>query len=177
MSIVDSDVTENRIQADGSRYVRYEYTFNTGEKVYIGPKRVAAGFNATAEKDSLLSRIADRQIKKEDQALIDQAIAGTVDIVNTAPAHPETDSENTRKTRLWKKLFREVTKSKNLNDARTAVYPIWKFLKFDSGLSAAQIASRLDISTAKLSEIDTRFQAIHDNLSFVDTDSPIEIED
>ena len=81
-----------------------------------------------------------------------------------------TDTAAVRKRRFRRKLLRLIASEGDLKVIRRILYPVWYWLKFESGYTAQQIADYLNISLTVLQRINNRFQALHDNLAFVDAD-------
>ena len=109
-------------------------------------------------------------IDNEIEELIKKVETGEVAVLDVSPVHPETDTLTVRKRRFYRKLVRYITKTASLKLARLIFYPIWYYLKFDSGYTSQQIANYLNVTITQLQKVDNRFQAIHDNLAFIDAD-------
>jgi hypothetical protein len=108
-------------------------------------------------------------VEREDSELTSLIDAGT-DPMDIEPVHPTTDTAAARKRRFRRKLLRLIATEGDLKEIRRILYPIWYWLKFESGYTAQQISNYLGISLTVLQRINTRFQALHDNLAFVDSD-------
>lgn len=64
MSITSSTILEDSDQG-AFRYVRFEYTFDSGEKVISGPHMLSIGQDATALKNSLIAYHEEQKAEQE----------------------------------------------------------------------------------------------------------------
>ncbi len=169
MSIISSQIVENALQAHGERYVREIHTDHLGKEHH---------FTYAAQGNADVNVIMVNRVPSIEQMLIDSEIENWIDKVendniaalDVSPQHPETDTAIIKKRRFARRLIRYAATHKELKVIRKTMYPIWYYLKFDSGYTVQQIANYLNISLSKLSNINARFQAIHDNLAFIDAD-------
>ena len=169
MSIISNEIIENSVQADGTRYVSYCYTFQNGDTITFGSMQKPGDYDID---DGLIAYaiIAETLIvEREDSELVALIDAGT-DPMDITPVHPDTDTAAVRKRRFRRKLLRLIASEGDLKVIRRILYPVWYWLKFESGYTAQQIADYLGISLTVLQRINNRFQALHDNLTFVDDD-------
>ena len=170
LSIVNSQITENALQAHDGRYVREVHTDHLGQEYH---------FTYAAVGSADINAIMLARVPSIEQTLIDSEIEnwigkvedGNIVALDVSPEHRETDTVTIRKRRFARRLIRYAMVHNNLKTIRRIMYPIWYYLKFDSGYTAQQIANYLNVSLSKLSNINARFQAIHDNLSFIDADN------
>ena len=115
-------------------------------------------------------QINDQLIEGEICRLTSAVENGELEPLDVEPVHPETDTLFDRKRRFFRRLLRYVVNNRDIKIARIVFYPIWYYLKFESTYTAQQIATYLDITIPQLQKLDSRFQAIHDNLAFIDAD-------
>lgn len=64
MSITSSTILEDSNQ-DNFRYVRFEYTFDSGDKIISGPHMLSVGQDATTLKDSLIAYHEEQKAEQE----------------------------------------------------------------------------------------------------------------
>ncbi len=169
MSVISSEIIEDSVQADGRRFVGFEFTFHTAEKI-IRRFMVEAAYDKNAGLSAMIPSIEVYKIEEEDAELIGQIEQSTLLALDVIPIHPETETESNRKRRIRRKILRKIMKERDIKLARSVLYPIWYWLKYESGYTAQQIANYLDISLAVLQKVNSRFQAIHDNLAMLDDD-------
>lgn len=169
MTIISSEITENSVQADGTRYVSFRYTFDNGDIVTFGSMQKPSDYDADAGLIAYATDAETAIVDREDSELVSLIDAGT-DPMDVLPVHPTTDTAAVRKRRFRRKLLRLIAAEGDLKVIRKILYPVWYWLKFESGYTAQQIADYLNISLTVLQRINSRFQALHDNLAFVDTD-------
>lgn len=169
MSIQSSEITENSIQSDGTRYVSFRYTFTNGDIITFGSMQKPSDYDVDAGLIAYATEAETVIVEREDSELTSLIDAGT-DPMDIEPVHPTTDTAAARKRRFRRKLLRLIATEGDLKEIRRILYPIWYWLKFESGYTAQQIANYLGISLTVLQRINNRFQALHDNLAFVDSD-------
>lgn len=169
MAIQSSEITENSVQADGTRYVSFCYTFDNGDVITFGSMQKPGDYDVGAGLTAYATEAESAIVEREDSELVSLIDAGT-DPMDIAPVHPTTDTAAIRKRRFRRKLLRLIATEGDLKVVRRMLYPVWYWLKFESGYTAQQIADYLGISLTVLQRINNRFQALHDNLTFVDAD-------
>lgn len=169
MTITSSEIIENGVQADGTRYVSFRYTFQNGDVITFGSMQKPGDYDVDAGLITYAAIAETQIVEREDSELVGLIDAGT-DPMDITPVHPDTDTTAVRKRRFRRKLLRLIATEGDLKTIRKILYPVWYWLKFESGYTAQQIADYLDISLTVLQRINSRFQALHDNLSFVDDD-------
>jgi hypothetical protein len=170
MGIVSSQIIEDKTQADGTRHVRFQHEFHTGE-VVVRPQFIASsGYDANAGLAADATVTEQLMIDNEDENFLGQVESEVLAAIDAQPVHPDTDTAADRQKRLRRKLARWAARHEDLKWVRRVFYPIWYWLKFDSGFNAPQIRNYLNISTAQFTKINNRFQAIHDNLAMIDAD-------
>ena len=169
MTIVSSEILEDIKQAHDQRYVREKHTDHLGEE-YIFFYAIGVGIDINAIMASRVPIVETALIDNEIEELIERVRIGEIAVMDISPVHPETDTLTVRKRRFYRKLVRYITKTDSLKLARLIFYPIWYYLKFDSGYTSQQIANYLNVTITQLQKVDNRFQAIHDNLTFIDAD-------
>ena len=169
MGIQSSEITENSVQSDGTRYISYRYTFQNGDIITFGSMQKPGDYDVDAGLIAHATEAEARIVEREDSELVSLIDAGT-DPLDIIPVHPDTDTASVRKRRFRRKLLRLIASEGDLKVIRRILYPVWYWLKFESGYTAQQIAGYLDISLTVLQRINNRFQALHDNLTFVDDD-------
>lgn len=169
MTITSSEITENNVQADGTRYVSYRYTFDNGDIITFGSMQKPGGYDVDAGLIAYAAIAETAIVEREDSELVGLIDAG-IDPMDITPVHPTTDTASARKRRFRRKLLRLIATEGDLKVIRRILYPVWYWLKFESGYTAQQIADYLNISLTVLQRINNRFQALHDNLAFVDAD-------
>jgi hypothetical protein len=180
MTITNSWVVQDPPERDGSgeRIVTYVYEFHNGEYQQRSQRRPATGFDYDAEKDSLIADMEQQMIDQEDEQLINQYESKeSLDPLDAAPVHPETDSDLIRRRRFRRKFIRKWVRSDDMKKVRRYVYPLWYWLKFTSGYTVPQIEAYLGVTTAQLSAFDSRMQAYHDNLAFIDAEAEQDLGD
>ena len=169
MAIALSEITENSLQSDGNRYISFRYTFDNGDIINFNSMQRPSDYDVNAGLIEYAVIAEERIIEREDSELMSQ-IENGVSPLDIEPVHPDTDTVGNRKRRFRRKLLRWIASQDDLKLIRKIFYPIWYWLKFESGYTAQQIANYLGISLTVLQRINNRFQALHDNLSFVDAD-------
>lgn len=172
MSVVNHWVVQDPPETDGSgqRIVTYVYEFHNGDFRQRSFRRPAEGFDYDTEADGLVASV--------EQGIIDEEVDGYVEFYSTTeknlnpidvlPIHPETDSDLVRQRRFRRRLLRRWLGEVDIKKIRRLIYPIWYWLKFESGYTPQQIADYLGVTLGQLSAFDTRLQAYHDHLSFID---------
>lgn len=169
MSIINSEIIENNLQADATRYVSYKYTFQDESKIIFGSIQKPGDYDVDAGLIIYASMAEVSIVNREDSELVALVDAGT-DPMDIEPVHPDTDTAAVRKRRFRCKLLRLVATESDLKVIRKILYPVWHWLNFESGYTSQQIADYLNISLTVLQRINSRFQTLHDNLAFVDAD-------
>ena len=169
MSIISSEIVENNLQADSNRYISYRYTFSNGDIIRFNSMQKPGDYDANAGLVEYAAIAEGRITEREDSELMSQVESG-LNPLDVEPVHPDTETAGKRKRRFRRKLLRWIASEGDLKLIRKVFYPIWYWLKFESGYTAQQIADYLGISLIVLQRINNRFQALHDNLSFVDAD-------
>jgi len=169
MTIQLSEITENSVQSDGTRYVSFRYTFHNGDITTFGSMQKPSDYDVDAGLIAYATEAETSIVEREDSELVALIDAGT-DPMDIIPVHPDTDTAAVRKRRFRRKLLRLIASEYDLKVIRRILYPVWYWLKFESGYTAQQIADYLNISLTVLQRINRRFQALHDNLIFVDDD-------
>jgi hypothetical protein len=181
MSIVSSE-SELSPQAGGLVRVRHRYTFHNGEVYRILFKVEAAGFDADADRAARVAEVETQVRNGEIEGLVmgavDRAEAGeSPDIMAILPEHPSDQEDDfTRQRRFRRQLLRWAIRHRDLKVVRRLFYAVWFWLKFESGYTGQQIADYLTVPLAVVTAIDSRMQAIHDNLAFVDADAEFEVD-
>lgn len=170
MSIVSSEVVENVAQKN-NRYVSYFYTFHNGNTIRFNSLSKPLDYDVNAGLIAYATIAEEQIIETKDSELIAQIESGDLAPMDTTPEHPDTETVNNRKKRLRRKLLRQIANNPDLKMIREVFYPIWYWLKYESGYTPQQIANYLNCSVSVIQRINNRFQALHDNLTFVDTDN------
>ena len=168
-SVAGSEILEDIKQAHDQRYVREKHTDYLGGEHFFS---YAVGLDVDVN-DLMVSRIPQVEamiVNSEIAELTGMVENGEVAAMDVAPLHPETDTANIRRRTFFRKLLRYIAKNRDIKIARIVFYPVWHYLKFDASYTALQIATYLDITIAQLQIVDNRFQAIHNNLVFIDAD-------
>jgi hypothetical protein len=177
MPVTGHTVREDNLQVGGRRYVRYFFQFDTGEEIQRGPKLVPDGFDTAADAVSLIPTIEADMVDIEDTRLQLEFDDGLrTDFLTVEPVHPSTDTVADRRRRFHRKFVRWAYKHSDLKEVRRLLYALWYWLKFDSGYNNAEIRTYLNVTNTQLTAFDTRMQAIHDNLAFIDADAEEEWE-
>lgn len=169
MTIQSSTITENNLQADGTRYISFQYVFTNGDVITFGSMQKPGDYDVGAGLIAYASMAEVQIVEREDSELVSLIDYGT-DPMDIEPVHPSTDTAAARKRRFRRKLLRLIADESDLKIIRKILYPVWYWLKFESGYTSQQIADYLGISLTVLQRINSRFQALHDNLTFVDSD-------
>ncbi len=169
MSITSTEILEDSPQADGVRHVGVKFIFHNGDEVV---RRFWANptFNIVDDVNDMIPGIETYQEQQEDENLMAQIEQDNLAPMDAVPVHPETDTAANRKKRFIKRLLQKLATNRDIKLVRKMFYPIWYFLKYDSGYTGTQIADYLNISIGKLATVNSRFQAIHDNLTMLDAD-------
>jgi len=168
-----SEITENQIQRDGRRYVTYQYTFPNGDMVHFYSMSKPGDYDVEAGLVEY-GALAKKQVIEQDDDKLVQQIEGGLNPLDAEPAYPDTMSLKGRKKRLLRKVLGRIAAEEDLRLVRKLFYPIWHWLKFESGYTAQQIAGYLGISVVKLQKVNARFQRLHDHLALIDEDEAIE---
>ncbi len=169
MSITSTEILEDSPQADGVRHVGVKFIFHNGDEI-IRRFWAAIEFNIVDDVNAMKPDIEAYQEQQEDENLMAQIEQDKLAPMDAAPVHPETETAANRKKRFIRRLLRALASERDMKRARKMFYPIWYYLKYESGYTGTQIADYLGISLAKLAVVNSRFQAIHDNLSILDAD-------
>ena len=169
MAIASSAITEDNQQADGTRYISFKYVFDNGDIITFNSMQKPSDYDVDAGLIAYASMAEVQIVEREDSELV-ALIDGGIDPMDIEPAHPSTDTAADRKRRFRRKLLRLIATEYDLKAIRKILYPVWYWLKFESGYTSQQIADYLGISLTVLQRINSRFQALHDNLAFVDAD-------
>ena len=175
--IVNSEIRENQIQADGMRYVTYRYTFHNGDIINFYSMSKPGNYNVDQGLIDYQTEAKARAITQNDGKLEAQIDRGTLAPLDAEPAHPNTMTLANRKKRLLRKLLKRAARSDDLKEVRRIFYPVWYYLKHESGYTPTQIANYLGMSVAKLGQVNTRFQALHDHLTLIDNDAILEVDE
>lgn len=181
MTVTSNFVVEDPPETDGSgeRIVTYAYTFHNGDERQRSLRRPADGFDYEAEATALIPEVEQAIIDEEVAALVEHysSVIATGDPVTEQPVHPETDSDLIRRRRFHRKLVRKLNRLIDIKLVRAIVYPIWYWLKNESGYDPTQIAAYLDVTVGQLAGFDARLQAYDDNLAFIDAEDAIDWSD
>ena len=169
MTIVSSEIVEDVKQAHDQRYVREKHIDHLGGE-HFHSYAVLVGADVYVIMLDRVSQIETMLINNEITNLIGMVESGELAPLDAEPAHPETDALAVRRRRFFRKLLRYVVNNRDLMLARVVFYPAWYYLKFISGLTVDQIAVYLNVTMDQLQRVNNRFQAIHDNLAFIDAD-------
>ena len=169
MGIQSSIITEDNQQVDGSRYISFQYVFDNGDIITFNSMQKPSDYDADAGLIAYASMAEVQIVEREDSELVALIDSG-IDPMDIEPTHPSTDTAADRKRRFRRKLLRLIASESDLKVIRKILYPVWYWLKFESGYTSQQIADYLNISLTVLQRINSRFQALHDNLAFVDAD-------
>ena len=169
MSIVSSEILEDRQQAHDQRYV-WEKHIDHLAKEHFHFYAAQLGADVNAIMANRVPQINESIIDGEISELTGKVESGEIEPLDVEPVHPETDTLAIRKRTFFRRLLRYVVNNRDVKVARIVFYPIWYYLKFESGYTAQQIADYLNITIPQLQWINNRFQAIHDNLAFIDAD-------
>ena len=169
MSITLTEILEDSPQADGTRHIGVKFNFHNGQEV-IRRFWADSSFDTVTDIVAMEPDIEAYMIEQDDEEVIAQIEKGNVAPLSAQSVHPETMTAANRKKRMVRKLLRRMATERDMKLVRKMFYPIWYWLKYDSGYTATQIANYFNISLAKLGTINARFQAIHDNLFMIDAD-------
>ena len=169
MTIISSEILEDRQQAHPQRYVWEKHTDHLAKDHFIF-YAAELGADVNANMTARVPQINQNLIDGEIGELTGRIESGEIAALDVEPVHPETDTLADRRRTFFRRLLRYTVKNRDIKIARIVFYPIWYYLKFESGLNANKIATYLDITTDQLLWINSRFQAIHDNLAFIDAD-------
>ncbi len=169
MSITSTEIIEDSIQVDNSRHIGVKFIFHNGDEV-VRRFWAASGFNIVDDVNDMIPGIETYQEQEEDENLMAQIEKGNLAPLDAQSVHPETETAANRKKRFVRKLVRLMMQNRDMKMVRKMFYPIWYWLKFDSGYNANQIANYFNTTVGKLNVINNRLQAIHDNLTMLDAD-------
>lgn len=170
MSIFSSEVVENVAQKN-NRYVSYFYIFHNGDIFRFNSLSKPLDYDVNAGLIEHAAIAEEKIIEIKDSELIAQIESEDIAPMDAIPEHPDTETVNYRKKRLRRKLLRLIENNPDLKIIRKVFYPVWYWLKYESGYNAQQIANYLGCSVSVIQRINNRFQSLHDNLAFVDTDN------
>ena len=167
--IVSYEIVEQTIQSGGTQRVYVAFTDHLAQvhhRSYDFPSGAVV-----ADEIAIRQTAVESGLESAEVELLTSAVeSGSIVAMDVEPVLPSTDTLAVRKRKFYRRLLRYVVNNRDIKLARLVFYPVWYYLKFESEYTAQQIADYLDISLAKLAIINSRFQAIHDNLTFVDTD-------
>ena len=169
MTIVSSEILEDRQQAHDQRYVWEKHTDHLAKDHFVF-YAAELGADVNANMLARVPQINHSLIEGEIGELTGRVESGEIAALDVEPVHPETDTLADRRRTFFRRLLRYVVNNRDIKIARIVFYPVWYYLKFESTYTAQQIASYLDITIPQLQKLDARFQAIHDNLAFIDAD-------
>ena len=169
MTIISSEILEDRQQAHPQRYVWEKHTDHLAKEHFVF-YAAELGADVNANMTARVPQINQSLIDGEIGELTSKIESGELEPLDVEPIHPETDTLSIRKRTFFRRLLRYVVNNRDIKLARIVFYPIWYYLKFESSYTAQQIADYLDITISQFQRINTRFQAIHDNLAFIDAD-------
>ena len=169
MTITSSEILEDRQQAHNQRYVWEKHIDHLADEHFFF---YAASLSADVNAIMLarVPQVEESLIDGEIGGLTGRVESGEIAALDAEPVHPETDTLAIRKRTFFRRLLRYTVNNRDIKIARIVFYPIWYYLKFESTYTAQQIADYLDITISQLQWINNRFQAIHDNLAFIDAD-------
>lgn len=170
MALASSQITENVLQVDNNRYVSYRYIFDNGDTIRFNSMQKPNNYDINAGLIEHAAIAEIRVIEKVDSELMAQVENGELAPLDAEPYHPSSEAIRARKKRFRRKLLRWIANEPDLKMIRKVFYPVWYWLKFESGYTAQQIADYLGISLTILGRINNRFQALHDNLAFMGAD-------
>jgi hypothetical protein len=91
MAIQSSEITENSVQADGTRYVSFKYTFDNGDIITFGSMQKPSDYDVDAGLIAYAIEAETTIIEREDSELVSLIDAGT-DPMDITPVHPTTDT-------------------------------------------------------------------------------------
>ncbi len=169
MTITSTEILEDSPQADGVRHVGVKFIFHNGDEV-VRRFWANSGFNIVDDVNDMIPGIETYWEQQEDENLMAQIEQDNLAPMDAAPVHPEIDTPAKRKKRFIRRLLRALASERDMKRVRKMFYPVWYYLAYESGYTGQQIADYLNISIGKLSIINNRFQAIHDNLTMLDAD-------
>ena len=176
MPITSQQVLSDETQADGRRWVIYQYTFDTAEVILHGPRLVPAGLDADAELLALIPRVEQDVESAEDSGYLGQVESGDIaDPTTITPAHPSTDTAGDRQKRFRRKLLRYAFQLDNPKRVKAMLLVVYQWVKAQ-GWTVTQVANYLGISEAKVAAMNQRMQAIEDNAAFLDADLPGDLD-
>lgn len=170
MSIINNEIVENVAQ-ESNRYVSYLYTFHNGDVLRFNSLSKPLDYDVNAGLITYAAIAEEKIIEVKDSELIAQIESEDIMPMDAIPEHPDTETINNRKKRLRRKLLRQIASNPDLKVIRKVFYPVWYWLKYESGYTVQQIANYLNCSVSVMQRINNRFQALHDNLTFVDADN------
>jgi len=169
LSITSTEILEDSPQADGVRHIGVKFIFHNGQEV-IRRFWADQAFNIVTDVNAMIPNIEAYMEQEEDSELVAQIEKGNLAPMDAAPIHPETDTAANRKKRFFRKLLRVMATERDMKQVRKLFYPVWYYLAYDSGYTGTQIANYLNIPIGKLAMLNSRYQAIHDNLAMLDAD-------
>ena len=149
MSIVSSRVVEDAAQKDGRRYLRYGHTDHNGLEHVTHVRLVPADFNADPDGD------AARQELSLDTSERQQAIS-RIEVGEDSLAVVNSFDHSTQKE-LAKALIYEMVRRRDPYFV-LLLEPLIEWIK--ANFSAAQIQSFLDITSAQLTILNNKYNAI-----------------
>lgn len=162
MTIIKSEVTENNIQADNTRYVSFRYTSDTGDIIT---------FNSMSKpKDYDVKKGLVEYVTKANALFAEKEKGDLILSIEKGVSPIEINPKQTDKKTIHRQLLKSVLNESDIKTARKLFYPVWHWLTFENKYEIEQIAEYLDISLIMLQRVNKRFQALHNNLVFVDTD-------
>ena len=179
VGIISSHIVWDIAQASGDRYIRFQYEFDDGRIITIDRGQQPLAYDANTGLTDGATEAETQVIEQEEQELNSQIVNSIIDPLDAVPYHPTSETQSNRTRRYRRRLIRWIAAEVDMKIARLIFYPVWYWAKFDSGYTNTQIANYLNISMTTLSRINSRFQAFHDNLTFLDGDDSYigEIED
>lgn len=170
MSIISSEIVENVAQKS-NRYVSYFYTFHNGDTIRFNSLSKPLDYDVDAGLITYAAIAEGQIVEQKDSELIVLIESGDIVPMDAIPEHPDMETVSKRKKRLRRKLVRQIATKSDLKMIRKVFYPVWFWLRYESGYTAQQIANYLGCSVSVSQRINKRFQALHDNIAFVDADN------
>ena len=159
MSVISHQTIEDSEQADGRRHVRYEFTDNLGDKHYRGPKVVSAGFNADADRVTMVPDVEEALALAE---ILDAILLAESQLLNPdkVPDHQSGGTVEEQQANFDRRVLGRCMLFESAH-ALYAAYPMFQAVELRGGANANQRASYLGLSVVTYNQIDARFSNVN----------------
>ena len=150
MAITSSETVLNELQSDGTRKVRFKYTFDTGLVLYWGPTFVPGATDVTALRTSLISQMEADAAETEIQEQVTVA-EGLENPDKTAQYQTQADFD--------RRLLAHMMLVENAHHFY-ASYPFFQAVETRGGANANQRATYLGVTSVEYGQVEDRYNNV-----------------